>query len=98
MTGVAEGRDADRPIGGARSRGNARIAIAVGFGEAQPIAPVAKTGQHDIAGARSPDRKIIEAEPGHLETAQPLEGVAPPGAVIDLRAHRLAVLAVARHG
>src|SRR5258708_23015397 len=98
MTDVAERRHADRPIGGARPRRNAGIAIAVGFGEAQAVAPVAEARQHDVAGTRSTDRKIIQAEPGHLESAQPLKGIAPPGAVVDLRAHRLAVLAIARHG
>src|SRR6266700_3301467 len=98
MTGVAEGRHADRPVGGARSRRDAGVAIAVGLREAQAVAAVAEARQDDVAGARSPDRKIIEPEAGHLEAAQPLEGVAPPGAVVDLRAHRLAVLAVPWHG
>src|ERR1700730_19145428 len=97
MAGVAERRHADRPIGGARSRRNAGVAIAVGFGEAQAVAAVAEARQDDIAGTRSPDREIVKAEPGHLEAAQPREGIAPPGAVVDLRAHRLAVLAIARH-
>jgi hypothetical protein len=43
-------------------------------------------------------RQVVEAEPFYLEVAEPLEGVAPPGAVVDLVAHRLAVFAVARHG
>ncbi len=98
VAGVAERRHADRPVGGARPGGDAGIAIAIGLGKAQPVAPVAEARQHHVAGARSPHRKIIEAEPGHLEPAQPREGIAPPGAVVDLGAHRLAVLAVARHG
>src|SRR3984893_19194532 len=97
MAGVAERRHADRPIGGARSRRNAGVAIAVGFGEAQAVAAVAEARQDDIAGTRSPDREIVKAEPGHLEAAQPRARIAPPRALAYLRAHRLAVLASPPH-
>src|SRR5579883_1591694 len=44
------------------------------------------------------DRHRVAVDVLDLEAFQAGEGVAPPGAVIDLRAHRLAVLAVARDG
>src|SRR4029077_10437162 len=61
------------------------------------VAPVGKARQYHLAGTRTPRRQLVETGPCHIEPAQPQERVAPPCPVIDAVAHRLAVLAVARH-
>src|SRR5262249_53233145 len=50
------------------------------------------------ARARAVGRQVVEPKALDLQVGEPREGVAPPGTVVDLVAHRFAVLAVARHG
>ena len=97
VAGVADRPDAERPVVGARPGRDAGLGIAVGRGEALAVAPVGEARQHGVARRRALGRHVVETETLHLEVGQPRERVAPPGAVVDLVAHRLAVLAVARH-
>src|SRR5690606_12928877 len=68
--------------------------VGVGLGEAPAVAAVEEAGEARLARL-GPD---VGGGPGgivdDLQTAGALEGVGPPRAVVDRRAHRLAVLAV----
>src|SRR5699024_321839 len=55
-------------------------------------------GQLDVAGTGLLRRHAVQTAFANFESAKPLEGVGPPGAVINLAGHRLAVLAIVRDG
>ena len=97
MADVSDRSDADRPAW-PWPRGDPRIGIAIGRGEARAVATVGEGRQHRIARRRTMDRHGVAIDILDREAAEARERIAPPGAVVDLGAHRLAVLAVARHG
>ena len=87
---------ADRPFGHRRSGINAAVGILVDRQKLGAVAPVGKAREHDFAGLGPLRRPVVEAGSAEIEPAEPIEAIAPPRPVIDLVAHRLAELAVAR--
>ncbi len=56
VTDIADRADADRPVPGARPRGDAGFRIGIGRGEALPVATVGEAGQHHLAWLASGGR------------------------------------------
>src|SRR5215472_8070672 len=73
---------------------HAGVGIGVGRGEARTITPIGEAREPDAPGLGALGGDAIELH-AQLETAQPLEGIAPPRAVVDPLAHGLAEFAVA---
>ena len=93
VAGIGNRRDANRRRR-ARPGGDAEFRIAVGLGELAAVAAVAEAGQHDLAGLGSTRRHVVQARPIELQPAKALPRIAPPRAIVDALAHRLAEFAV----
>src|SRR3954454_18071951 len=102
LAGVGERTGAGRELGSGLAERDAALRILVRLREGGPVAPVGERGQLHMTGRRTtgrPGERIALAARGQqLEAAEARERVGPPGAVVDVRRHRLAVLAVVRDG
>ncbi len=97
LAGVGQRSAADREQAGRRADRGARRRVAVGLGEAHPVPPVAERRQRDLPRLGRAAAAVGQRGLHQFEAAQPMEGVRPPGAVVHLLAHGLAVFAVVRH-
>src|SRR5262252_2295452 len=97
MPRVGERPGADGKAGRARPGRHTGLGVGVGGAELLAIAPVAETGQHDLARLAATRRHVPQRAAGEFESTQALERIAPPGAVVDLVPHGLAEFAVARN-
>jgi hypothetical protein len=98
VSGIGHGLDGERPARQARSRGDSRFGIGIGCREPGAVAPIGEGREHGIARARSLHRQGVAIDVLDPEAAEAREGIAPPGAIVDLRSHRFAVLAVTGDG
>ena len=87
---------AHRPLGHPRSGIHAAVRVFVNRQELGAVAAVGKAREHDFAGLGPLRRRVVEAGSAEIEAAEAIEAIAPPRPVVDLVAHRLAELAVAR--
>jgi len=58
------------------------------------VPAVGEGGQHDLAGPGAARRQLPVGHIGYLQAAEPLKHIGPPGRVVDLAAHGVAILTV----